>query len=126
MPKEKNPKSINRNKEDSLFYRMTIGVVLLIILIVFAFVPIPQGTGSGTSRWITMPQLDVPVRNHFPAVVGLPLAALLSLWIVLILRGGYGPIELSVLGFRFRGASGPIIMWVLCFLAITFAIKILW
>jgi len=114
----------DKGQHDSIWFRISIGVVLLLILIVFAFIPYPYN--HGVRRWITFPQIDTVVQNHFPAVVGLPLAALLSIWIVLIFRSGYGPIELTVLGFKFRGSSGPIIMWVLCFLAITLAIKILW
>ncbi len=57
--------------------------------------------------------------EHFAAVVGLPAAAIASLFIVIILEASSGNIE-------FKGASGPIIMWVVCFLSIVLAIKALW
>jgi hypothetical protein len=69
---------------------------------------------------------DAIARRHFAAVVGLPSAALAALFVVLVLRTVAGPIELKIPGFEFRGASGPIIMWIACFLAITFAISHLW
>ena len=65
-------------------------------------------------------------RDHFAAIIGLPCAAACSLFIVLLLRTVSGSIELKVLGIEFRGAAGPIIMWILCFLAITLAIAKTW
>lgn len=64
--------------------------------------------------------------EHFPSVIGLPSAALLSLLIVLVLKAAAGPLEFKVPGFEFKGASGPIVLWVVCFLAITWAIRFLW
>jgi uncharacterized membrane protein YeiH len=60
--------------------------------------------------------------QHLPSIIGLPCSAIASLVIVLMLRTVSGNIELKVIGFEFKGASGPIIMWILCFLAITLAI----
>jgi hypothetical protein len=37
-----------------------------------------------------------------------------------------GPIEFEGLGFKFKGASGPVVLWVFCFLAIAGAIKLVW
>jgi hypothetical protein len=72
------------------------------------------------------PRLFELALKQLPATFGLPLAALASLAIVICLRTTNGPIEFEVIGFKFKGASGPIIMWVLCFLAIAAAIKLLW
>lgn len=66
------------------------------------------------------------LQEHFRVVVGLPMAAVAALFVVLVLRSTSGPIELEVLNLKFKGASGPIIFWLLCFMAITFAIKYLW
>ena len=66
------------------------------------------------------------IFDHFAAVVGLPFASVGSLFLVLLLRYSAGPIEFEGLGFKFKGASGPIVMWVLCFLATVSAIKLLW
>jgi hypothetical protein len=64
--------------------------------------------------------------SHFAATIGLPCAALASLLVVIVLEGTVGPIQLKGLGFEFKGAAGPIVFWLLCFLAITFAIHLLW
>ena len=65
-------------------------------------------------------------QKHFAATVGLPMAAAASLFIVLVLRATSGPLEFEGIGFKFRGASGPIVLWLLCFLGIAAALKMLW
>ena len=65
-------------------------------------------------------------RSHPSAVLGLPTGALAALCIVLFLEFKTGPIEFEALGLKFRGAAGEIVLWVVCFLAIVAAIKILW
>jgi hypothetical protein len=64
--------------------------------------------------------------NHFPVTVGLPLAALFSFVIVALFRTTEGKIKFQFVGFKFEGASGPIIMWAICFLAIVAGISALW
>jgi hypothetical protein len=66
------------------------------------------------------------VKNHYAALVGLPLAGMGSMCIVMLFKYTSGPIEFKALGFEFRGASGPAVLWIFCFLAITGAIRILW
>lgn len=72
-------------------------------------------------------QLWIPIaQQHFAAVVGLPMAALASAIVVLVLRVSAGPIEFDAWGLKFKGASAPIVFWILCFLAISVSIKMLW
>ena len=66
------------------------------------------------------------IQVHFVAIVGLPFVALLSFFIVVILESSFGNIEFEGLGFKFKGASGPIVLWTLCYLVISITIKILW
>ena len=72
------------------------------------------------------PQLAAFFEAHFPVTIGLPLAAVISLLLILVLRETAGKLEFEALGFKFRGASGPVVLWVLCYLAITLSIKLLW
>ena len=65
-------------------------------------------------------------RTHPGAVLDLPLATLAAICIVLFLEAKSGLIEFEGFGFKFRGASGEIILWVICFLAIVAVIKALW
>lgn len=63
---------------------------------------------------------------HASVATGIPFSAAIAMFVVLMLRTTQGPVEFEVVGFKFRGASGPIIMWVLCFLVIIAATKLLW
>lgn len=72
------------------------------------------------------PRMLQTMIDHFPAAIGLPSGALAALFIVVFLENSSGPIEFEGLGFKFKGASGPIVLWVFCFLAIAGAIKLLW
>lgn len=64
--------------------------------------------------------------EHFVAIVGLPCAALMAFTIVWILRVTEGPIEVEMLGFKFKGGAGPAILWTVIFLAITLALRVTW
>jgi hypothetical protein len=59
-------------------------------------------------------------------VIGVPFAGAMAAVVVLLLRTTEGPVEFEALGFKFRGASGPIVMWVFCFLSGVGAIRLLW
>lgn len=69
--------------------------------------------------------LDI-IQAHFAATVLLPIALLEAFCIVMLLKFATGPIELEALGFKFRGAAGPVILWIFSFLAIVTGIRLLW
>lgn len=64
--------------------------------------------------------------DHFIAVFGLPAAAAAAFIIVTLFRQGEEPIKIKGLGFEIQGAAGPVVLWVMCFLAICGGIKLLW
>jgi hypothetical protein len=64
--------------------------------------------------------------SQIPTLIGLPMAASAALLLVLLLPENYGNIDARVLGIHLRGASGPIILWVICFLSIAATIKLTW
>lgn len=70
--------------------------------------------------------LERILEKQFAAVIGLPLAAALAAFIVIGLRHTEGQIKFKGLGFEFEGASGQVVLWVVCFLAIAGAIRLLW
>ena len=76
--------------------------------------------------WFDDQWIITEAKKHFAAVIGLPSAALAALFVVAILEVTTGTIEFEGFGFKFRGASGPIILWVICFLSIAASIKLLW
>jgi hypothetical protein len=63
---------------------------------------------------------------HYATVIGISCSGLGALFIVLLLRNVAGAIQFNAFGLEFKGASGPIIMWVLCFWALTFAMIKTW
>ncbi len=65
-------------------------------------------------------------KEHVSAVVGVPIAAVCAFLLVSILQVTTGKIEFEGLGFKFRGASGPIVLWIACFIAMVIGIKLLW
>jgi hypothetical protein len=73
------------------------------------------------------PEFKKVLLEHFACVVGLPMAAIASLFIVLVCEiFARDKIRFKVLGFEFEGASGQVILWVLCFITMTAALNILW
>ena len=66
------------------------------------------------------------VVGRFPAIIGLPFAALAAFLVVALFRQGEGPIEFEIIGAKFKGAAGQILLWIACFLSISAAIKLLW
>ena len=76
---------------------------------------------------IKSPNYFIVSVRHFPTVIGLTLAGVAALFIVTMCKVVTGEkLSFSALGFKFEGASGPVVLWVVCFLAITLAIFTLW
>ena len=96
-------------------------VLFSAVLIAGAFV-----IGGSLTIWSGQPWLMQIAQDHFAATIGLPCAALVAFCIVLFLEHSSGTIEFEGLGFKFKGASGPIVLWVFCFLAIAGAVRLLW
>lgn len=134
LPKE-DPNNAEQSEKSAsriiAFLALYLAPVLFLYFIIAQWLAfeLPKGAGAGSHRWISISikvLSEEILKNHFAAVVGLPMAGIFSLWVVTILRSKSGPIEFDAFGLRFRGASGPVVLWVLCFLAIAFAIKLLW
>jgi len=85
------------------------------------FVMWQAATGKPGEGW-----LIAIIQAHFAATVGLPAGALIAMAVVQFLEFSSGPIEFEGLGFKFRGASGPVVLWMMCFLAVAAAIRLVW
>ena len=95
---------------------------LIVILIVVAFIAL-------VGTWLFLVVGAVPVElvaQHFVAIVGLPAVGAASFVIVFLFRQTSGPVEFEAFTIKFKGAAGPVILWILCFLAMTSAIKMVW
>ena len=66
------------------------------------------------------------VLMNFGLVVGLPMAAALAFGIVVAFQQtSEGPLSMRLGPLEFSGPAGPILLWVVCFLAAVFAISLL-
>jgi hypothetical protein len=66
------------------------------------------------------------VTDHFRGIMGPPVCAMTATAVVAILHATSGTIKFEALGTKCEGASGPIVLWVLTFLALTAAGVALW
>lgn len=120
MPNEN--QSVDENRERRLFRRIVAVLALAgVTLVGGVFLFFLARDVANAEPWM----MEV-FRAHSAAVLGLPTAAFAALCIVLFLEAKSGRIEFEGFGFKFRGASGEIILWVICFLAITASVKLLW
>lgn len=88
----------------------------------FAFLVYQSIVGSATSdNWFIK-----MVQEHPAATIGVAMSAISAFCIVAILEISRGAIEFEALGFKFRGASGPVVLWVFCFLVMIFGVWLLW
>jgi len=76
--------------------------------------------------WIQAPWLMELMLEHFAALICVPMAALMAMSVVILLRFSVGPIEFRGLGFEFKGAAGQVVFWIFCFLAIVYGFYLLW
>ena len=112
---------MNNDKRDSLKTILHVAVVVG-TFIVTAFYAISLSYWAWIDKgWF----LDI-VKNHFAATIGLPLSAIAALVVVILLEFTSGPIKMKALGFEFEGAAAPAIVWIFCFLAMAFGIKLVW
>jgi hypothetical protein len=90
---------------------LVVFVVALIVLLVF--------------EWNSVDVRSM-VMAHFTVIVGLPAAGIFSFLVVSTFETTSGNIQFKALGVEFKGAAGPILMWVICLLAIVLSIRLLW
>ena len=107
---------------ESKFSKIVFGISVLAILV---FVII-LGLGIVVEGQQNPEWLLVIVQKHFAAVIVTPLAMIASIVIVSLFKYQSDSIEVEFIGFKFKGAAGPVIMWILVFLSIVYAIKLLW
>jgi len=109
---------------ERIFRKLSIIIALfafsltILVLAVLYFSAIYRGIQDGV--WLPI------IKDPFVAAFGFPLSVIVSFAIVQILRGFHGPIEFQAFGMKFMGATGPVLLWLLCFLGIAWGISFLW
>jgi hypothetical protein len=76
-------------------------------------------------RYSSFPRLEalLGIRNPIiQAILVAVAAAIPSTFLVFLVQSTRGPLEFTVLEVTFRGPSGPILLWIGCFLAVSFVI----
>lgn len=67
------------------------------------------------------------IQRHFAATEGLPFIAGLAFLLVITFEARFDAIEMEFFGVvKLKGASGPIVLWALCFLTMAASLKMLW
>jgi hypothetical protein len=66
------------------------------------------------------------VQQHSAATIGIGISAITAFFIVSVLELTTGAVQFEVFGFKFHGTAGQVILWVLCFLSMIFAVWLLW
>ncbi|RMF68316.1 MAG: hypothetical protein D6743_03555 [Calditrichaeota bacterium] len=92
-----------------------LGVYFIGFMIYHSLVP------TAVSGWLL-----TQISNHFAATIGVPLSGISAACVVLVLKTTAGPIEFEVFGLKFKGAAGPVVLWVFCFLSMVLALYLLW
>jgi hypothetical protein len=82
--------------------------------------------------FITVPSLgaadefvDFVLRNYAAFFI-LPYIGCLAYFIVVTLEATRGPVEIEIATIKIKGAGGPILFWVIVFVAVTSVIKMFW
>ena len=78
------------------------------------------GEKSATNWFLQM------VQEHPAATIGVGMSAVSAFCLVAVLELYVGPIELEGMGFKFRGATGPVFLWALCFVVMIWGVWLLW
>ncbi len=71
-------------------------------------------------------ELNNILEKHILVTIGIPLAIMTFATIVAIFEVQSGSVEFQIFDIKYKGAAGQIIMWVIVFLVIVAALKILW
>ncbi len=65
-------------------------------------------------------------KAHYAGAIGLPLMAIAALLIVSTFRITAGELDFELFGMRLKGAAGPVVLWVIVFLAMVLGVWVLW
>lgn len=67
------------------------------------------------------------LTQHPGGTLGVAIAAISAFSVVAVLDViARDPLEIRVLGFELKGAAGPVVLWVVCFLVIVLGGHVLW
>jgi len=97
--------------------KATPAVFSRLIFMVFAWVLVGLCFIYGVRMWF-----NSPIQPSFIPITGAAFCAVLAFALVLALQYSTGQIEIKFSTVDFEGASGPIILWCLCFFVIAYGL----
>jgi hypothetical protein len=100
----------------SVFTRLLLAIAAIVFYLLFVVWGQP----------LEPPPFTIIFRQHFLALVALSMAAALAFILVTLLPSERGNLEFQAFGIKIRGASAPIVLWIICFFVIVVATKLLW
>lgn len=122
QPEEGERSSILDRRTRTITTSIALGGMVLLAGYGFVFIILQSiSPGNPEQSWF----LSV-LHKQYAATLGVPMSAAAALSIVLLLETAAGPIEIEMTWLKFRGAAAPVVLWILCFLAMTFALSWLW
>ena len=68
---------------------------------------------------------DVPIHPSFVPIIGAVFAAILAFTLIMAFKIIAGPIRIKSVAFELDGASGPTVLWCICFLSIAYGLYLL-
>lgn len=77
--------------------------------------------GPATNNWFLQ-----MISRHPAATIGIGISGVSAFFLVAVLEFTVGSMTFKVFGFKFHGAAGQIVLWILCFLAMVFGVWLLW
>src|SRR5690242_3236513 len=116
MPDD-SPAAEPESASDNATQKSTPAFFSKLIFVVFAWVLVGLCFIYGVRVWF-----NSPMHPSFIPITGAAFCAVLSFALVLALHFATGPIKLKITGVDFEGASGPIILWCLCFFVISYGL----
>lgn len=66
------------------------------------------------------------VRSHPTTALGIPVAGCSSFVVITFFGAVAGPIKINLWGLQIEGAGGPVLLWILCLLALSLAARMTW
>ena len=122
QPQPEKAASHKRSDLDALAKRLAISLAVVASVLQFGILCYFTYVSSDPSRqW-----LRNIVIQHPAATIGTPLCAVIATCIILLFKASSGPIEFEFLSIKFKGGSGPAVIWIVAFLAISYSMKLLW
>jgi hypothetical protein len=106
---------------DEVILKKSVTPVVLGIICFIIYLAFIASSFYWTGGWI-----NSLFQDHYVFFVGLPFSGFLAYFIVGTLENVRGNIEFEAFGIKFKGASGPIIMWVIVYMSIVLSIKMVW